>query len=201
MKTAVKSPESADYRRGLGIFLTETPPTDTPKHLFRPLFPRNPLFPASDPGSYTGTDSEYFAHFSGSTFTARTDIAAFSASGYRPGVATASAVAETIWGFDLSYGTDYRMVVGYDFTTGLTSLWIDPTAITDTSVTSTTARTGITLDAFNFRQSAATPDQDISIGQLRVATTFDEVLVPEPSTYALLVATGIGAYVIRRRRR
>jgi hypothetical protein len=46
MKTAVKSPESADYRRGLGIFLTETPPTDTPKHLFRPPFPRNPHFPA-----------------------------------------------------------------------------------------------------------------------------------------------------------
>ena len=46
MKTAVKSPESAVYRRGLGIFLTETPPPDTPKHLFRPLFPRNPHFPA-----------------------------------------------------------------------------------------------------------------------------------------------------------
>ncbi|MGL4399497.1 MAG: hypothetical protein ACRCXD_06490, partial [Luteolibacter sp.] len=49
MKTAVKSPESAVYRRGLGIFLTNTPPTDTPKHLFRPLFPRNPHFPALRP--------------------------------------------------------------------------------------------------------------------------------------------------------
>jgi hypothetical protein len=46
MKTAVKSPEQAVYRRGLGIFLTETPSTDRPKHLFRPLFPRNPHFPA-----------------------------------------------------------------------------------------------------------------------------------------------------------
>jgi hypothetical protein len=61
MKTAVKSSESAVYRGGLGIFLTETPSTDAPtcppkprrrrKHLFRPLFPRNPHFPArwSDP--------------------------------------------------------------------------------------------------------------------------------------------------------
>ncbi len=51
MKTAVKSPESAVYRRGLGIFLTETPLPEAPKHFFRPLFPRNPLFPAlrSDP--------------------------------------------------------------------------------------------------------------------------------------------------------
>jgi hypothetical protein len=46
MKTAVKSSESAVYRRGLGIFLIETPLTAAPKHLFRPLFPRNPHFPA-----------------------------------------------------------------------------------------------------------------------------------------------------------
>ncbi|MGA0368982.1 MAG: beta strand repeat-containing protein [Kiritimatiellia bacterium] len=146
----------------------------------------------ADPGTYTGTDFEYFTHFSGSTFTARTDIAAFSATGYRPGVATTSSTAEAIWASSLSYGTDYRMVVGYDFTTGLTSLWIDPTAITDTSITSTTAVTGITLDAFNFRQSAATPNQDISIGQLRVATTFNEVLLAPPPTIPSLTWYGDG---------
>jgi predicted outer membrane repeat protein len=46
MKTAVKSPESSDYRCGLRLFLTETPLPEAPKHLFRPLFPRNPHFPA-----------------------------------------------------------------------------------------------------------------------------------------------------------
>ena len=46
MKTAVKSPESTDCRCELGIFLTETPSTEAPKHFFRPLFPRNPHFPA-----------------------------------------------------------------------------------------------------------------------------------------------------------
>ena len=45
MEIGVKFSESADYRRGLGFFLTETPSTAAPKHLFRPLFPRNPLFP------------------------------------------------------------------------------------------------------------------------------------------------------------
>jgi hypothetical protein len=30
----------------LGIFLTETPSSEAPKHFFRPLFPRNPHFPA-----------------------------------------------------------------------------------------------------------------------------------------------------------
>ena len=50
MKTAVKSPESADCRGGLGIFLTETPPTGTPKHFFRPLSPATPIsLPSSPP--------------------------------------------------------------------------------------------------------------------------------------------------------
>ena len=151
----------------------------------------------ADPGSYTGTDQEYFAHFSGSIFTARTDIAAFSADGYRPGVATTSSTAEVFWGSDLAYDTDYRIVVGYDFATGLTSLWVDPGAITDPKITSTTAETGLTLDAFNFRQSGSTPNQDLSIGRLRVATTFDEVAlhnvsaIPEPGSTAILAVMAL----------
>ena len=56
MNAAVNSAETAYYRRELGIFLTETPPTDAPKHPFRPLSPRNPFFPASGPatGSFNG---------------------------------------------------------------------------------------------------------------------------------------------------
>ncbi|MGA0845945.1 MAG: PEP-CTERM sorting domain-containing protein [Luteolibacter sp.] len=159
----------------------------------------------TDPGTYTATDYEYFAHFSGSTFTARTDLAAFSASGYRPGVATTSATAEVVWGSDLAYGTDYRLVVGYDFATGLASLWVDPSAITDPSITSTTAVSGITLDAFNFRQSSASPDQSISIDRLRVATTFDEVslnaaAVPEPGSAAMLAAAAMASCFRRRLR-
>ncbi len=45
METAMKFPYTAHSRRGQGLFLTETPPTASPKHLFHPLFPRNPLFP------------------------------------------------------------------------------------------------------------------------------------------------------------
>jgi hypothetical protein len=46
MKIAPKSPHCARSWRGLEIFLTETQPTDALKHLFRPLSPRNPFFPA-----------------------------------------------------------------------------------------------------------------------------------------------------------
>lgn len=155
----------------------------------------------ADPGSYSGTDFEYFVHFGGSTFTARTDIAAFSVSGYRPGIATTSITAEAVWGVDLAYGSDYRMVVGYDFTTGLATMWIDPTAVTDPSISSTTSVTGGSLDSFNFRQSGATPDQNLSIGGLRVATTFDEAaVVPEPGTFALLGLAGVAMAVVGWRR-
>ncbi len=159
----------------------------------------------ADPGSYTGTDYEYFAHFSGSSFfTARTDIAAFSADGYRPGVATTSTTAEVFWGSDLAYDTDYRLVVGYNFATGLTSLWVDPDTITDPKITSTTAVTGLTLDAFNFRQSGSTPNQDLSIGRLRVATTFDEVAlnnvsaIPEPGSAAVLAMMALASCLRHR---
>ena len=54
MNAALKSSELADYRRGLGIFLTETPPTDTPKHLFRPHFPAL----RSDPMAFQGPPAE-----------------------------------------------------------------------------------------------------------------------------------------------
>jgi hypothetical protein len=57
---ALKSPNHATFRREPGIFRAETPPTGAPKHRYRPLFPRNPLFPASGPatGSYNGIHRE-----------------------------------------------------------------------------------------------------------------------------------------------
>jgi hypothetical protein len=39
MNGAFKASESADYRRGLGIFLTETPLATAAKYLFHPLSP------------------------------------------------------------------------------------------------------------------------------------------------------------------
>jgi len=42
----VKPPTPAKTLRGLGIFLTEAPPTSSLKHLFHALFPRPPVFAA-----------------------------------------------------------------------------------------------------------------------------------------------------------
>ena len=160
----------------------------------------------ADPRTYTGTDFEYFSLFNdrsrGDYFTARADVAAFSASGYRPGIATIATTAETVWGSDLAYNTDYRMVVGYSFTTGFATMWINPTDVSSSSITSTASVIATNIDGFSLRQSTATPDQALTIGRLRVATDFAAV-VPEPSTYAMLALAGAGfaGYVIRRRRR
>jgi hypothetical protein len=51
MKTAMKSPAFAKFRSGIGFFLAEAPPSDAPKHLFRPFSPATAFFPPSGPAT------------------------------------------------------------------------------------------------------------------------------------------------------
>ena len=141
-------------------------------------------FSVADPGAYTGNDFEYFALFKDAAFdfTARLDIAAFSAVGYRPGIAGAGGAAEAVWPSDLNYGVTYRAVVRFNFATGLSTLWINPVSSSDPSVSSL-ADTVPLISAFGFRQASATPDTVVSVSQLIVATTFEEANSggPDPS--------------------
>ena len=157
-------------------------------------------FSVADPGSYTGTDFEYFAHFrdDGTDYTSRIDIAAFSASGFRLGIAGSSSTADATWASDLTYGNTYTAVVGFSFTTGISTLWIDPTVLGSTNVTSV-ADTVADFSSFAFRQSSATPNQSITIDNLLVGTSFSQV-VPEPSAYAMLAGMFALASVMLRRR-
>jgi len=164
-------------------------------------------FSVADPSSYTGTDFEYFFMFkpipSTSIFKARVDIAAFSASGYKPGISSGSSTAEILWAQDLSYATTYRMTVKYNTTTGLSQMWIDAVLENDTSISTTTPSTVTDIDAVAFRQSSASPDQSITIDNLKVATSFANTLstdvsveatfsiYPNPTSTDIVIITGM----------
>ena len=163
-------------------------------------------FSVADPTSYSGTTFSYFLFkplFPSTSFRARVYIAAFSASGYKPGISSGGSTAEILWAQDLSYATTYRMTVKYNTTTGLSQMWIDAVLETDTSISTTTASYVADIDAVAFRQSSATPDQSITIDNLKVATSFANTLstdvsdeatfsiYPNPTSTDIVIITGM----------
>jgi len=163
-------------------------------------------FWTTDPGVPFGADNEYFAHFktAGNNFTtgftARMDIVGPSSGGdYSVGIADGQ-TAEATWPFDLNFGTHYRAVVEFDFGSGISTLWINPTQYGDTSIQSTVPSSISDLQAFGFRQSHSQEANVFkTVDNLIVATTFAEA-VPEPAS-ALLLGMGGFALVARRGRR
>ena len=133
----------------------------------------------ADPGSYTGTDFEYFVGFSDTTgygMYGRIDAAAFSATGWSPGIANGSSAADATWASELSYATTYRIVVGTDVGTGESNLWVDPTASSDTKITGTGTASITELSGLFFRQGGATPNLSYTLDNLVVSDTFSDVI-------------------------
>jgi len=154
--------------------------------------------------STSPSDFEYFAHFKddGTDFTSRMDIVAAGASGdYSVGIAGSQSVADATWGTNLSFGSTYRAVVEFDFGTGVSKLWIDPSEASDTNISSA-ADNVPDLSAFAFRQSGSQMNETITVDNLIVATTFDEVAsVPEPTSFVLAGLGLFGLFAVRRRRK
>lgn len=107
---------------------------------------------------------------------------------------------------NLTFGTVYRIVIGYDPASGFMDFWLanpDPTNPQLSLLAGSTTQ----IDSFVLRQggNAANTYSGLNIDNLTIATTFSEanVAVPEPATWLMMIG-GAGLLVamnsLRRRR-
>lgn len=198
-----------DYNRLLGAAFD--PATDNTTRLYAAFTVNFSSLPLN---TGTAVDGSYFAHFKSSAaneFYSRIGASTNGAvaGAFRLAIANEagfSSAAPTYFGQDLSLNTDYLVVARLDLATDQSTLWLNPLAESDPSVTATDTigYAAGQINAFALRQgtsgSTGAPG-DIFLDDLRVGTSFESVIaVPEPSTYALL-ALGLTAFCFLRRRK
>lgn len=157
------------------------------------------------------TSGNYFAHFWDKETGADTDFfgrlfvkQGSSATQLLFGIANDSGNAAVYSATEFALGSTVQVVVGFDFSTMTSTLWINPVdtsspAVTDTVVATFTGGPTTTLGGFSLRQASGIGT--FIVDDVVVGTTFDDVVpVPEPSTLAFLGLAGVVLYVRRRKR-
>jgi hypothetical protein len=148
---------------------------------------------------------DYFAMFMQGTsfFEGKLFIEPFTGSDFTFGVSGSASTGPTTWGTGLNFGTDYRIVVSFDYNTELATLWVNPTSVASPSI----SNTGTFQDAATaiaFRQATPASISSQTIDNLVVATSFQEALtgvsVPEPTSLALGLVGGLAGLVALRRK-
>lgn len=145
----------------------------------------------------------YFAHFKDTTnsgFRGRVfaTIVGAGAGTYRIGIADTTASYVTI-ATDLSLNSSHRFVVAINTATGKSTLYLDSPTETG-GLVATDATTALAISTFAFRQSIASGNSmgTMVVDNLKVATTYAETAIPEPTSLALL---GLGCLSLLARRR
>ena len=149
------------------------------------------------------TGGEYFASYrdgagyDGRIFALRPTGTA--AGKFRLGISNEATASFINWASDLDTGTNYQILTRFTQGVGASdfiTLWVNPTDISSTSISTDAADLGASLTAFAFRQAGNSGNS--AVDNLVVATTFAEV-IPEPTTWALI---GLGsAFALSRIRR
>jgi hypothetical protein len=166
------------------------------------------------------TTGDYFFHYTptvgdSSLFFSRV-WAKSSGAGYVLGYSeTSGAGSVTNWGSTvLSFSTSYNMVLVYNAITAAlnntASIYVDPTDptlanntayILNDTWTSASAE-NLNVAAVNLRQGAAASAPGLTVDNILVATSFNDIVaVPEPSTVALSAIGGFAFLFAFRRRR
>lgn len=171
------------------------------------------MVPAADVISLGAGD--YFAHFknnSGSfAFPCRVYVAAPGGAGdFRFGVSGTSTGTTPIvyWASDASFDTYYTIVAKYDAANGDATVWVNPSAEGDPSITSSGGAVGDVIESYALRQGGGNTCKQ-RVDDLVVGQSFADVMgggpvVPGASTVVLMILAslmlGAGAlFVVRRR--
>lgn len=151
--------------------------------------------PSGNPVNPNG-DGSYCAHFKDSSFGFRGRFGLLSPAGsgdFTVAINTSSANlgAGGVWATDLSFDTNYTIIISYDAATGDSNLWVDPTSVSSTSVTAN-GSAGTLIESVCLRQSNDHTGF-IYISELVAGDTFGDVL-PVPSGGATATPFGAGCY-------
>ena len=151
--------------------------------------------PSGNPVNPDGNGS-YCAHFKDSGFGFRGRFGLLSPAGsgdFTVAINTSSANlgAGGVWATDLSFDTNYTIIISYDAATGDSNLWVDPTSVSSTSVTAN-GSAGTLIETVCLRQSNDHTGF-IYISELVAGDTFGDVL-PVPSGGATATPFGAGCY-------
>ena len=128
----------------------------------------------------------YFAHLmnTGTFFGARVFAMLNDATTYKLGIATTSTtpVGAAIWPTPLTKGVYYNIAIKYDAATGISTLWVNPSAEASPSVVGLAGPTGTLISGFALRQSAGYGVANID--DVGVGPTFEDAcyVVPTPTS-------------------
>ena len=135
----------------------------------------------------------YFTHFkdSGNGFRARVwALTGGAAPGrFRLGISsTSGSIINVTNPMDLRLNTDYIVVTRLVNSNSVSTLWLNPTAETDTSVSTSEGSTTFTVAGYAYREN--TGEGVLSVDNLKVGTTFADVVASGPAAELPTIVSG-----------